>query len=404
MRFTCLLAIPVLSSVASAQTPTFIVHTVDGPNAAAALVRVAGDFSVQIAGEKSRTIPGKDVVAIRHASKPLPRSLSQNVILLTNGDRIAIDVAAEWRLHEDRLHFRPAGSLQSAKELNVSINHVAALLLGQADADALDQQDLLLSKLLPESRTRDVLLLADGDRVEGNLKSLDSAKGANLGVRGKDTLVPLAKIKAVAISTEFKARPHSKGAFAQMVLADGGRLGFAQVQLEAGKDRLTGTTLFDAAVEVPLAQVRAIDIRQGPAVYLADLACVFEATPFLGVAWPLGKDASASGSPLQLGQNFFDKGLGMHSQSRAAFKLEGKYRWFESMVGLDERQGQMGRVRLKVVVDGKERVSELRTLKDGSLSLRLDVSGAKELILVVDFADFGDVQGFVNWADARLIR
>ena len=77
----------------------------------------------------------------------------------------------------------------------------------------------------------------------------------------------------------------------------------------------------------------------------------------------------------------------------------------------------MGRVRLKVLADGKElpltdlsakkgvaAMTVLLTRQDGPLEFRLDVRGAKELILAVDFADFGDVQGHVNWGNARLIK
>ena len=75
-------------------------------------------------------------------------------------------------------------------------------------------------------------------------------------------------------------------------------------------------------------------------------------------------------------------------------------------------QGPRTSLQLKVLVDGKERdllpgdpkTDGLRTWKDGPLTVRMDVKGAQELILAVEFADFGDVQGFVDWADARLIK
>jgi NPCBM/NEW2 domain len=412
MKIACCAPLLLFASLAVAQEPgqpRFIVHTVDGPLPPAPLLQLADDFTLKVGGDSSRQIPGKDVVAIRQASRARPRFLSQNVVVLNNGDRVPVDAAAPWRLDQDRLYFRAGSPLQSPKELTLSVNYVAVLRFGATDGETLDDQDLLLAKLLGESRASDVVLFADGDRLAGTLKSLDSTRGAVLDVNGKDTPIPRARIKAIAFNTEFKAKPRSKGAFAQLVLSGGGRLGLSQIRLEGGKDMLTGTTLFGPAVEVPLALVRAIDIRQGSAVYLSDLPCVFEQKPFLNASWPLVKDASASGKPLQLREDVFDKGLSMHSQSRAIFKLGAQYRWFEAVVGLDEHHGRQGRVRLKVLVDGKEcdlipAKSAVRTWKDGPLSLRLDVRGANELILAVEFADFGDVQGLVNWGDARLIK
>ena len=59
------------------------------------------------------------------------------------------------------------------------------------------------------------------------------------------------------------------------------------------------------------------------------------------------------------------------------------------------------------MVDGKEQIpgpeKEL-TGKDAPLPVRIDVSKARELTLVVDFGSYGDVQAHVNWGDARLIR
>ena len=38
------------------------------------------------------------------------------------------------------------------------------------------------------------------------------------------------------------------------------------------------------------------------------------------------------------------------------------------------------------------------------VAVRVDVSGANELTLEVDFGPTGGVQADVNWADARLIK
>jgi hypothetical protein len=77
---------------------------------------------------------------------------------------------------------------------------------------------------------------------------------------------------------------------------------------------------------------------------------------------------------------------------------------FQAEAALDDL-GVEGSVRFRVFVDGKEKYSS-PTLRSGMppLPLDVDVSGAKRLELVVDFADRADVQDRADWLDARLIR
>ena len=163
-------------------------------------------------------------------------------------------------------------------------------------------------------------------------------------------------------------------------------------------------------MRIPLDEVAALYVYQGRAVYLSDLKPLrYEYTSFLPTALPGGyvADGSFGGRDLRLGGNTHDKGLGMHSAGRLTYDLSGDYRRFEALVGLDDRDGRRGSVRVRVLVDGKPKDAGAdRELTGGSepLPLRVDVTGAKELTLVVEFGRAGDVEDHVNWADARLVR
>jgi alpha-glucosidase len=101
----------------------------------------------------------------------------------------------------------------------------------------------------------------------------------------------------------------------------------------------------------------------------------------------------------------YDKGLGLHSGCQISYALAGNYQHFEALAGLDARSG--GSARLQVLVDGKPRdlgwAKDLR-VKDAPLAIRLDVTGAKEITLIVEGGGGGYAQGRVNLANARLIR
>ena len=172
-----------------------------------------------------------------------------------------------------------------------------------------------------------------------------------------------------------------------------------------------GTAVFGGAVEIPLAELLSLDVLQGKAVYLSDLKPKrAEQAGFLGPAWPWAADRDARGGPLRLltpaGESTFDKGLGTHPRTTLSYDLGGKFRRFEALVGLDPATGRHGRADVRVRLDGKgQDLPALRSLAAGvAVPLRIDVTGAKELALAIDFGPAGDVQADVNWGDARLVE
>jgi hypothetical protein len=143
-------------------------------------------------------------------------------------------------------------------------------------------------------------------------------------------------------------------------------------------------------------------------VYLSDFKPRrYEHVPYFGVSWPWVADGSVAGHDLRLGGSTFDKGLGLHSASRLTYDLAGGYRRFEALVGLDERTGRSGSATIGVLVDGKPQDLGWNGALQGGGSprpLRVAVTGARSLTLVVEFGRRGDVADHVDWADARLIK
>ena len=66
-----------------------------------------------------------------------------------------------------------------------------------------------------------------------------------------------------------------------------------------------------------------------------------------------------------------------------------------------------GGARIRVLADGKPLdigADRELTAAGGPLAVRVDVAGAKELTLEVDFGKDGPVQGCVDWVDARFVK
>jgi hypothetical protein len=215
----------------------------------------------------------------------------------------------------------------------------------------------------------------------------------------------------VALSTELALPLRSKGPYAVLVLSDGSRLSLARAVCTDGRT-VTGTTLFGADVALPIDEVVCLALHQAKAVYLSDQKPrAYEMTPFTGIRWPWVKDGNVLGRDLHLDGGVYGKGLGVHSACRLTYDLGSSYRRFEARVGLDEEGGAsgsaQGSVRVGVLVDGKARDlgrSGDLTLRSGPQTISLDITGARSLTLVVDFGEGGDVQDYVDWADARLLK
>jgi hypothetical protein len=370
------------------------------------LRKLAADGTVRLGGDRPVLVSGSDLVTLRRAL-PLPDYPKKNAVILTNGDRIPID-AEPVRLEEGRLFFHVAAPLAGPAGQGVRVPRGFIALLWLAAPQDTNDPDLLVRKLLTGARNQDVLLLANGDRVEGRVTAIDSTKSCTVQAGKREVKVAFSQLAAIAFNTELQARFRPQKTYTHVVLSGGGRLGFASLELDPEKNRLAGKTLFGARLGFPLAHLAALEPRLGRVVYLSDLkAKSYQHTPFLDVSWPLVADAAVSGRPLRLAGGTFDKGLGTHSRCRITYDLAGGFRWFEAQVGLDERSGKRGRARIAVLVDGKEQDigwNKELTLKDAPIALRIDVRQARELILIVDFGTFGDVEAHVNWADARLIR
>ncbi len=112
-------------------------------------------------------------------------------------------------------------------------------------------------------------------------------------------------------------------------------------------------------------------------------------------------------TPLTIGATHYRKGLGMHANGYATFRLNAPFARFRAEVGVDnnsDTQGTRGSVEFIVKVDGKE-VANTPICRGGESPRRIDVplDGAKTLELIVTDSGDGYAYDQADWADARLI-
>jgi len=387
-----------------ARRSLFVVRTADGAEPRGTLRELAADWSLRLAdGGDGTRIAGRDVVSVRRVGVPLPPMPGGDHLVLANGDRLPL---VGLRLDGEKLR----GRCPDFGGVELEIPLAAVALWWRTAPDGMRAPDQFLRRILAADRKRDALYLLNGDVFEGALDSLND-KQVSLEIDKRSVATDLSRVAAVALGSEPAAAASPKGLHARLTLDGGTRLTLASADCPDGL-ALRGTTTFGAAVRVPLGRVVALDSLGGRAVYLSDLkpAGFDEPLPYLGgdsIRWPPIVDGSVDERDLRVGGSTYAKGIGMHSSGRLRYNLRGAYRRFEAVIGLDDKTGRRGSVRIRVLGDGRPLdvgFADELTAKNGPVRLQADVTGVQELTLAVDAGRGGNVQDHVDWADARVIQ
>ncbi len=384
--FAILLSAGPATADETAKPPTFAVRTAGGTRVRGVCRELKTDWSVRLGEGDGTLVSGDNLLTMRRADVALPPMPVDEHLLLANGDRIPY---TRLRLVGETMHLHHP-NLAGGKEASLPLAAVAVLWRIAPDK-ALDAEKLR-RRLAAGTRTRNIVGLRNGDVVAGVLTGLDKDK-VEVEVGKKRTTVRMAQVAYIAFNTELADALRPKSVYARLILAGtgpgkGGRLSLTSAACADGAT-LTGTTAFGARLSVPLRDVVALDLHQGRAVYLSDLQSIkYEYFPFLDTTWSFTADGNVAGHDLLLGGSTYDKGVSLHSHGRLTYRLAGAYRRFEALVGLDDRDGRNGSVRVRVLADGAALdVGAGRELTAGSGPLRIGVSvaGVRELTLEVEF-------------------
>jgi hypothetical protein len=394
---TCAFVWAVAVPVNGADAPAFVLHSTRLDQPAGALVRLDADGSAQVAGAPAVT--GAELVALRRVGLPMPQFPHDRPhALMVTGDRLPGNAVA---INGDDL--RVLADLGTPQEVTIPLPSLSAVWF--TERAALKAATPAGRRLLAEKRRQDVVLLTNGDTLQGTVVKLDADGPLRLDRGGAEVAIARERLQGLLLNTDLARTPRPRAAYRQLVLANGARLSLRTAVMEGAS--VLGETLGGARVRVPLSAVAALNTYQGKAVYLSELQPrQYEHTPFLGARWPFAVNRCVTGQDMRLAGGTYDRGLGLHSESRIAFTPPSGSTRFEALVGLDELSGRSGHVRVKVLADDRPLLDPPAEISgtDPPKYLRLDLPReARELTLVVEFGRGGDVQDHVDLADARFI-
>lgn len=388
---------------------TFVATSPLAEPSAGTLTKFSPDGTAELATPKG-VVKVHDAISLTRATEPPPPFPYGPLLITTTGDRIPGRLLGG---DSENLRFRPSFSTH---DWSVPITAVKVVwVTGPPAATPINPTDY---SWLANRPKRDVLQFRNKDVLAGTLDGFVPADGDGADAEsprlrfkpdaGETRTVSLMELSTVAFNPSLARARKPKGPSAHLVLRDGTRLDVTGATIEA--ETLRARTLFGQSIEVPVADLVSLSAVRGKATLLGELKPKkVESGGFLGPVWPWAADRTVRGDPLRLltpqGEGTFDRGLGTHPRTTLTYTLDGKYRRFEALVGLDPVSGKRGQAAVRILVDGKEHAHpKLPTLSAGlAIPVSVDVRNAKELVLVVDFGPTGDVQADVNWANARLV-
>jgi hypothetical protein len=398
-RFTIVLGI-LFVSAAAVQADDDLVHVTTVNREApyvGRLSRVDADatFHVSLSSGDVVAVPGRQIVTVA-----FPSALaSRGPVRL---DLVGGDVLYGSIKEEDESGIVLDGT--AFARVTVPLERVRVLQIPAA-LKGLEEKPLMVA-----SGGKDVVfrrLKNNVDRVQGTV-DLVGPEGVTLETSLGELPFPFSSLVAVAFATPDKSGPVA-GLHAVVLGADGSRVTGVLRGMQGG--RLALDTPHGFTAEIALPRIKTLYCRGGDFVFVSDLtpAKVEERSFFPGVLWRHRRDRTTLGNPLRLGGVEYVKGLGVHAYCALTYPLDGQFRRFQALLGIDDEVRDLnakGAVVFRVLLDGKQAYESplVRGLEPPQRLSNLDVTGARQLTLIVDFGDESHAGDRADWAMALLVR
>ena len=408
---TALLIFPALISAQTPPATGIRLLDLDGKQTDAGPLTQWSEGVLFFEGKPTIRAPAADLHKLHWTGRKL-RTAVWPVVLLANGDRLQLKVESidgeqlvgRWASDVSSTQSNDPADFGSWFSIKVPLESVRGIIVTQPTDRAV--RDRTISQLLDRTDRSDVVILNNGDTVEGELLGVES-KILKLKTNVGESSIDLAGVRAIGFNPELTNMPPAAEGSALVTLLDGSRFQAAKFKLSTDAKKLSLQARFGANLEIPLEAVASLQFTGGRITYLSEIQpAAYKSEPYFSLEWPLRRDRSVLGGPLRLRGAEYARGLGMHSQSEVRYQLDGKYRRFHTTIGIDDDAHGRGSVVFKIVCD--DRVvfaSPVLTGTSRPATLEpIDVTGMKTLTLRVEFADFGDIQDHANWCDAVLVK
>jgi hypothetical protein len=379
-------------SPATAKPDTDSISKIDGAAIAGRIERIDDRGGVWLVGAKS-PVALDELASIKRPSPSLPaRDVTPSCAVdLLGGGRL---LASEVTIRDQQCHVRWAGG----EPLTLPVERIAAI---RFRLDGKDEQ--VAAALAQANRDVDrifVNVAGAPQAVEGVVESLD-ANEFTVEWQGKSRKLPRKDVQAVVLAVIGKPPQRDRGVEVQ--LHDGSAIFSRLVSLSDGKLNLEIAPGQQA--EVDWRAVDRLGVRSTRLAFVSDLTPT-EALeePVVTLAMPWQRDRSVEGRPLTIAGRTFDKGLGVHARSLLRYDIAGRFDELLATIGIDAEAGGRGDCVFVVQADDRELYRQRVRGGEPPRDVKLKVSGARQLTLLVEPGEDLDMADHADWANARLLR
>jgi hypothetical protein len=326
-----------------------------------------------------------DVLELTQNAQALTGSNGRFSLILRPGDLISGEPAA---LNGDTLQW------QSARlgEINFPVDSLLAIIRSGSTVADLD-----------ESRTDDVVRLANGDATHGIITQI-SAGGVAIQAGDATPTLPWDSVNAVLFSTVPGNPPTPDGRMFRVQFVGDESLTAAAISL-AG-DKLSVVLGDKSSRQLDVATIAGIEQLNGPITWLtARKPAENIYKPFFNENFPTRFDHTvADGKPIRERFPSFHHGIGCHSYSKLVYDLDGKWAGFSTQFAIDS-DSPLADVTVRIYLDDKV-VFEQKNVKGGHIYplVTVPLADAKRMSLEVDYGENYATEDRFVWLDPALIR
>jgi hypothetical protein len=350
-------------------------------------------------------VPVKDLAAVDLGGKVAAASGTYDEVELTDGSLFRV---AEFKTTGKSVQLKQAVSPDGAGAITTTVPLTTVFYWVRRANDGNARAEWR-REVIAKRGKRDMLVVRDKDvlqPIEGTvLEGLADGTGV-IFERASDSTKQNFPFTRISGGLLFNQPPPAViPPTACKVLDVYGNVLFAQAVELAGQV-VKVKTVSGATVEYASATaVSKLDFSQGNVKYLADLEPTVDAPPPVeGDPYqPYLNNKTPTGPGFRLGGKMYPKGVWVAAETALTYKLDGDYREFKAVFGVDETV-QVANATVKVVVeaDGRALLTQTITRKaDKPVAVNLNVKDVKVLKISVDRETLYSGAS-LNMADARL--
>lgn len=379
----------------AATAPNVDVSMLDGSARDGRLEALTASTLTLTVGDERTRIDTAELLEVRFDRPEPPQNHFDDLpqVRLTDGSKLACNRVF---VEGERVRLEGPG----LDEFSVALHALSSVRFAAAD----QKIDEAWRDILNRQLKQDLLVVRRGevlDHLDGIIGNFD---GQRVSFVHNGDVIPVNREKVFGVVYARRADDGPKPQ-CEVQLTGDDLIRAAHVTFDG--EKLQAQLLSGTAVGVPLARLRSLDFSLGKVRYLSQMDPLeVKYTPGFDVTWEYERDRKRWGGPLQLGGRTFARGLWIHSKTYLRYRIGSEYRRFQAVMGIDEAVARNGLGNVHVVISGDGRTlleADVRGT-DEPREVDLDVSGVRDLEILVDFGSELDIADHLDLADARVIK